>query len=117
MSVIHAIKAHDISVNSAPEPRHGAVLLPIGFDAPGLCLAFRDLTVSVLALAAPDVVAAPLISRDFDALDLLDRLGSLNYRGRVCIHAPKLPNRQVVLRELRFAAHRKGITVEMTDAA
>lgn len=64
-----------------------------------------------------ELVVAPLFSRDFDALDLIDLIGSKGYRGEVRIVAPILPNRAIVLRELRAHAVRKGITVEMIDEA
>ena len=48
-------------------------------------------------------------------MDLIDLFGAKGYRGNVRIVAPALPNRNVVLRELRSHAVRSGITVEMVD--
>lgn len=62
-----------------------------------------------------ELVVAPLFAKDFDALDLIDLIGGWGYRGNLRIVAPSLPNRSVVLRELRTHAVRKGITVEMVD--
>ena len=62
-----------------------------------------------------ELVVAPLFSSDFDALELIDFIGSKGYRGNVRIVAPALPNRSIVLRELRTHAVRKGITIEMVD--
>lgn len=62
-----------------------------------------------------ELVVAPLFSSDFDALELIDFIGSKGYRGSVRIVAPALPNRSIVLRELRTHAVRKGITIEMVD--
>ncbi|HMS96659.1 MAG TPA: hypothetical protein PKA03_15840 [Tabrizicola sp.] len=62
-----------------------------------------------------ELVVAPLFSKGFDAMDLIDLFGAKGYRGNVRIVAPALPNRNVVLRELRSHAVRSGITVEMVD--
>ena len=46
-----------------------------------------------------------------------DGAGTLEagYRGVLRIMAPKLPNRQIVLRELRSHAVRQGLTLEMVE--
>lgn len=62
-----------------------------------------------------ELVVAPLFCDSFDALELIETLGSAGYRGVLRILAPKLPNRQIVLRELRSHAVRQGITLEMVD--
>lgn len=62
-----------------------------------------------------ELVVAPLFCDSFDALELLETLGAAGYRGVVRIVAPKLPNRQIVLRELRSHAVRQGITLEMVE--
>ena len=64
-----------------------------------------------------ELVVAPLFCEDFDALELIEVLGAQKYRGALRIMAPKLPNRQVVLRELRSHAVRQGITLELVEAA
>lgn len=117
MSVVRAINDQISIVRPATATQPAGVLLPIGFEAPACGLAFRDLTETTLQDIAPDVVVAPLIASDFDALDLLDVLSAMNYRGRVRIHAPKLPNRQIVLRELRSVALRGGMSLELMDVA
>lgn len=63
-----------------------------------------------------ELVVAPLFCTDFDALELIEALGSRGYRKVLRVVAPKLPNRQVVLRELRSHAARQGITLEMVEA-
>ena len=62
-----------------------------------------------------ELVVAPLYCPDFDALELIDQIGAAGYRGMVRVVAPVLPNRAIVLRELRSHAARKGITVEMVN--
>lgn len=66
---------------------------------------------------ALDLVIAPLFCADFDALELIDVLGREGFRGLLRIAAPKLPNRQVVLRELRTHAARQGISLDMIEEA
>lgn len=61
------------------------------------------------------LVVAPLFCPDFDALELIERLGLAGYRGIMRIVAPKLPNRQVVLRELRSHAARQGMQLELVE--
>jgi hypothetical protein len=65
--------------------------------------------------ASLELVVAPLFCTEFDALELVESLGTGGYRGILRIVAPKLPNRQVVLRELRSHAAKQGITLEMMD--
>jgi len=62
-----------------------------------------------------ELVVAPLFRTDFDALELIEALGQLDFRGTLRIVAPRLPNRNIVLRELRSHAVRKGISVELTE--
>ena len=62
-----------------------------------------------------EMVVAPLFCTDFDALELIEALGSRGYRGVLRVVAPKLPNRQIVLRELRSHAARQGLTVDMVE--
>ncbi len=64
-----------------------------------------------------ELVVAPLFCDDFDALEMIETLGSAGYRRVLRIVAPKLPNRQIVLRELRSHAVRQGITLEMVEEA
>lgn len=64
-----------------------------------------------------ELVVAPLFCEEFDALEVIEVLGSKGYRGKLRIVSPKLPNRQIVLRELRAHAVRQGITLELFDEA
>lgn len=65
--------------------------------------------------AGLELVVAPLFCTEFDALELVEALGTGGYRGLLRIVAPKLPNRQIVLRELRAHAVKQGITLEMME--
>ena len=62
-----------------------------------------------------ELVVAPLFCRDFDALEIIETLGAAGYRGLLRITTPKLPNRQIVLRELRSHAVKQGITIELVE--
>jgi hypothetical protein len=65
--------------------------------------------------ASLELVVAPLFCSDFDALEIIETLGAAGYRGQLRIMTPKLPSRQIVLRELRAHAVRQGITLEMME--
>jgi hypothetical protein len=62
-----------------------------------------------------ELVVVPLFCKGFDALEIIERLGANDYRKTLRVMAPKLPNRQVVLRELRSHAAKKGITIELVE--
>lgn len=127
MSIFQAVQKKTPPTEPVALPDSTAVHLLIGFQdkprtncnldmAQACALAFCDLTGVAFAPITPDVVVAPLIGTDFDALDLLDRLTTLKYHGRLRLIAPRLPNRQLVLRELRSAALMAGISIELMDA-
>lgn len=65
--------------------------------------------------ATLELVVAPLFCKTFDALEIIERLGAQDYRKTLRVVAPKLPNRQIVLRELRSHAARQGITIELIE--
>lgn len=62
-----------------------------------------------------ELIVAPLFCMEFDALEIIEALGTAGFRGQLRVMAPKLPNRQVVLRELRSYAVRQGITLELVE--
>jgi hypothetical protein len=62
-----------------------------------------------------ELVVVPLFCSDFDALEITETLGTGGYRGVLRVITPPLPNRQIVLRELRSHAVRQGITLEMME--
>lgn len=62
-----------------------------------------------------DLVVAPLFGQEIDALEILEQLAGLGYRGTLLVIAPRLPNHQIVLRELRTHAARQGILVELVE--
>ncbi len=62
-----------------------------------------------------ELVVSPLFGRSFDALEVLEQLAAQGYRGTLRVIAPRLPNRQIVLRELRSHAARQGILIELVE--
>jgi hypothetical protein len=79
-------------------------------------IGYAELAEHLPALPGVELVVAPLFCADFDALEIIETLGRAGYRAGLRIVAPKLPNRQIVLRELRSHAVRQGITLEMIEA-
>ena len=78
-------------------------------------IAFDELALWLPLPATLELVVAPLFCPEFDALEIIDALGSGGYRGTLRVMTPRLPNRQIVLRELRSHAVRQGITLEMEE--
>ncbi len=65
--------------------------------------------------ASLELVVTPLFCKTFDALEIIEKLGAQDFRKTLRVVAPKLPNRQIVLRELRSHAARQGITIELIE--
>jgi hypothetical protein len=88
-----------------------AALAPIGTPS----IDFADMLAVKPDLTNVDLVIAPLIGVEFDAIELIERLGRAKFKGRVQFMSKKLPNRQMVLRELRAVAERRGIVVDLHE--
>jgi|GEM_PF-1260109 len=76
---------------------------------------YRSLATAAALPAGVELVIGPLFCTDFDALELIETLGALGYRADVRIVAPKLPSRQMVLRELRAHAARQGMSLKLVE--
>lgn len=74
---------------------------------------FGDLRGSPHDLSAIDQVIAPLFGKGFDGFELISLLGAARFHGRLSLTAAELPNRGMVLRELRAKAEPFGIEVEL----
>lgn len=72
---------------------------------------FADIDAGLLDDIDPGVVIAPLVARDFDATDLLQRLVALGYGGRVVFIADTALNRDLLADELRAIAPGQEIEV------
>ncbi|WP_431299934.1 hypothetical protein [Tabrizicola sp. BL-A-41-H6] len=78
-------------------------------------VAFSDLVHGTVDFANCALVITPLFGPGFDAIELLEQLAETPFCGSVRVEAPKLPNKRLVLRELRSVADRSGITVELVE--
>jgi hypothetical protein len=105
-------------------PREGRVLLGLdialtpreveqALASEAVLLGFDALTAAVLAEIAPDVIALPLMSRHSDALQMLQTLADLGFRGQVRVYAPPLPDRHMVQGEL--VAVSQALTVSLLE--
>jgi hypothetical protein len=74
---------------------------------------FAVLDATLLRRVAPEAVAFSLIEPEADAMQVIERLGQLGFQGEAIIFAPRLPNRQMILRELRGLA--KGMVVTVVE--
>lgn len=84
-------------------PRH-VTAVPILFSA---------LEEKLISSVAPTKVVMPLMTRGFDAAEVIEQLASCGYQGAVWVLSPKLPNRRMVERELRSMV--QGIQVEIIE--
>jgi hypothetical protein len=74
-----------------------------------------DMLQTDMDLTRVDLVIAPLIGVEIDAVELIEQLGRAKFRGRVQFMSKKLPNREMVLGELRSVATRMGIAVDLRE--
>jgi hypothetical protein len=71
------------------------------------------ISAQLLSQVLPDIVVFPLMSVQSDAVADLHLLNALGFRGRCIVLAPALPNRKMVLAELRREAY--GMSVFLLD--
>ncbi len=76
---------------------------------------YADLLGGAIDIGNCALLITPLFGPGFDAIELLEQLAETPFCGCVRVEAPKLPNRRLVLRELRSVADRCGITVELIE--
>lgn len=72
---------------------------------------FRQMTPELIAVAAPDIVLAPLFGPDFDILDIADALAAAAFAGRLVALAAPLPRPDAVRSEV--LAHAPGLSFEL----
>lgn len=77
---------------------------------------FADLPAQAPDLADIDLVIAPLIGAGFDAVELIQDLGGARFRGRLRVMSKPLPDRAMVLRELRVVANSTGIVFDLPES-
>jgi len=64
--------------------------------------AYSNLSADLLAHLRPDIILCPLLCEQFDILDLVRVLDSLNYAGRIRAMSPPMPNPDIILREVQL---------------
>ncbi|MFN3642252.1 MAG: hypothetical protein ACK4TB_04925 [Gemmobacter sp.] len=78
----------------------------VAAEAPGWSVVvtrFALVDARLIARVMPDLVLFPLFGEGFDALQVVERLVTIGYRGRLCCITQPLPAPEVVLRELEAA--------------
>jgi hypothetical protein len=78
----------------------------VAAEAPGWSVVlarFAILDAALVDRVAPDLVMFPLFGAGYDALQVVERLGQIGYRGRLCCVTDPLPAPEVVRQELEQA--------------
>ena len=70
-------------------------------DHPESHAAFCDVNRSLILRLAPRLILSPLIARDFDAFELASRLARIGYVGKYRAVAPNIPDKDMILRDIR----------------
>jgi hypothetical protein len=91
---------------------NGASLGPVSDVMRAVMVSFAQIDIKTLGDLLPELVILPLFGAGFDAIEALQRLERLGYRGLVIVRGPSLPNRAIVEREL--AAIVPMLTVRLT---
>lgn len=73
----------------------------------------RMLNARMLAQVAPDAVIGPLITADWDGLDLATTLEEMGYCGAFYILSRPLPRAELVLHEMRACC--PGLTISLIE--
>lgn len=72
---------------------------------------FNGLDRALLDRVSPDRVICPLISGEFDAMEVLKRLRSLRWKGPVEVVGPAIANPEMVEKELRSALPGRNVSL------
>jgi hypothetical protein len=78
-------------------------------------LPYHLLTAQAISTIFPQLIILQLFGPGFDAMEALQRVERLGYRGAVLVQGPHLPNRAIVEREL--AAIVPALNVRLTGPA
>ncbi len=66
-------------------------------------------------LRGVDLLVVPLFGVKFDACEMIAALGPTGFKGHIRVVAGCLPDREMVLAELRVLADRLGLDIELSD--
>jgi hypothetical protein len=80
-------------------------------NAQAVVVSYAHLTLHLIKNILPDVIVLPLFGAGFDAMDVIIRLASMGYSGRVLVTGPALPRPALILREL--AAFGPGMIITL----
>jgi hypothetical protein len=104
MSEVYLVIEVPKTVGFANALPHHVTAVPVLFSA---------LEQKLVSSVAPSKVVMPLMTRSFDASEVIEQLAVCGYKGAVWVLSPKLPNRRMVERELRSMV--QGIQVEIIE--
>jgi hypothetical protein len=76
-------------------------------------LRYSELSPTAFKQLEPDTVVAPLLTKDFDAVELAEYLATLQFTGLLIIVSDVLPNVSIVKREVSRTA--PGLTMELYE--
>lgn len=105
------LSAHSILVIDAPEAR--ALLDADHKPRSVIFTQQRMLSETMIATVAPDAVVCPLITAEWDIVDLGSQLETLGFRGTLFALTQPLPRAELVVREVRAAC--RGLAVELLE--
>ena len=88
-----------LAVGSAAEWREGGNRLQA--DGRVAFISFEDVSEETIARLCPTVILSPVLARNFDCIDLAQRLFSLRYTGRYRAVSDELPDPEMVEREIK----------------
>lgn len=108
-------KARQLLVVDMPESYRGALprrILDPAFDTV-TNMRYSALSPAAFKQIAPDTVVAPLLTKDFDAVELAEYMATLRFQGLLIIVSDVLPNVSIVKREVSRTA--PDLTMELYE--
>ena len=88
---------------------------PLPADREVAFVSFHEIDAKLMADLAPGVVLSPLLATGFDCIDLAELLVTVEYRGRYRAVAVRLPNPELVVREIRQLCPSLDFDILMAD--
>lgn len=88
-----------LAVGSAAEWREGGNRLQA--DGRVAFASFEDISLEMISRLCPTVILSPVLARNFDCIDLAQKLFAHGYTGRYRAVSDELPDPEMVEREIR----------------